>query len=199
MGCWAHKFGLTHISLIYSRGPFMILCLLYQLLMPQSHCAESTPEWGRIDNSSLFEWSFLVNLDHSSNDNDNENQFEQCSSHPCNFGRLVRKFWTSSKSLYTQQCPVRILFIRGYAHWKHVVIFFGAQLTCCILVILIVFVVVLIVYYVIRTDSETGADQKTVRTMTNGAARLYKRSKYSIFWRGCKYTNICNSGSLKYT
>ncbi len=102
MGCWAHKFGLTHISLIYSRGPFMILCLLYQLLMPQSHCAESTPEWGRIDNSSLFEWSFLVNLDHSSNDNDNENQFEQCSSHPCNFGRLVRKFvYTAVPSMNT--------------------------------------------------------------------------------------------------
>ncbi len=30
--------------------------------MPQSHCAESTPEWGQIDNSSLFGWSFLVIL-----------------------------------------------------------------------------------------------------------------------------------------
>ncbi len=79
--------------------------------MPQSHCAESTPEWGRIDNTSLFEWSFLVILGHSSNDNDNDNQFEQCSSHPCCFGRLVRKFWTCSKSLCTQQCPARILFI----------------------------------------------------------------------------------------
>ncbi len=29
---------------------------------------------------------------HSSNDNDNDNQFEQCSSHPCNFGRPARKF-----------------------------------------------------------------------------------------------------------
>ncbi len=28
--------------------------------MPQSHCPESTPEWGRMDNSSGFEWSFLV-------------------------------------------------------------------------------------------------------------------------------------------
>ncbi len=31
-------------------------------LLPQSHCAESTPEWGRIDNSSLFGWSLLVIL-----------------------------------------------------------------------------------------------------------------------------------------
>ncbi len=42
---------------------------------------------------------------------------------------------------------------------------------CCILVILTLFVVVLTVYYVIRTDSETGADQKTVRAKTNGAAK----------------------------
>ncbi len=52
-----------------------------------------------------------------------------------------------------------------------VVIFFVAQLTHCILVILTVFVIVLTVYYVIRTDSETEADQKTVRTKTNGAAK----------------------------
>ncbi len=131
-------------------------------LMPQSHCAESTPEWGRIDNSSLFGWSFLVIPGHSSNDNDN--QFEQCSSRPC---RWVQKFWICSKGLCTQQCPAWILFIRGYAHWKRVVIFFVAQLTCCILVILTVFLVVLIVYYIIRTDSETAADQKTVQTKTN--------------------------------
>ncbi len=30
--------------------------------MPQSHCAESTAEWRRIDNSSLFGCSFLVIL-----------------------------------------------------------------------------------------------------------------------------------------
>ncbi len=42
---------------------------------------------------------------------------------------------------------------------------------CCILVILTVFMVVLTVYYVIRTDRATGADQKTVRTKTNGAAK----------------------------
>ncbi len=53
-----------------------------------------------------------------------------------------------------------------YFFWKHVVIFFVAQLTCSILVILTVFVVVLTVYYVIRTDSETGADQKTMQTKT---------------------------------
>ncbi len=138
--------------------------------MPQSHCAESTSEWGWIDNSSLFGWSFLVIPGHSSNDNDNDNQFEQCSSRSCSFGRSVRKFWTCSKSLCTQQCPARILFIRGYAHWKRVVIFV-AQLTCCILVILTVFVVVLTVYYVIHTDSETVANQKTVQTKTNGAAK----------------------------
>ncbi len=46
--------------------------------------------------------------------------------------------------------PAQILFIRGYAHWKRVVIFFVAQLTYCILVILAVFLVVLTVYYVIR-------------------------------------------------
>ncbi len=140
-------------------------------VMPQSHCAESTPEWVWTDNLSLFEWSFLVILGHSSNDNDNDNQFEQCSSCPCSFGRSERKFWTCSKSLCTQQCPSRILFIRGYAHWKRVVIFFLAQLTCCILVILTVFVIVLTVYWVIRTDSENGADQKTVRAKTNGAAK----------------------------
>ncbi len=140
-------------------------------VMPQSHCAESTPEWGRIDNSSLFEWSFLVILGHSSNNNDNDNQFEQCSSRPCSFSRSVRKFWTCSKSLCTQQCPAWKLFIRGYTHSKRVVIFFVAQLTCCILVIFTVFVFVLTVYYVIHTDSETGADQKTVRTKTNGAAK----------------------------
>ncbi len=31
-----------------------------QYVMPQSHCPESTPERGRMDNSSWFEWSFLV-------------------------------------------------------------------------------------------------------------------------------------------
>ncbi len=31
-------------------------------LMPLSHCAESTAEWGRIDHSSLYRWSFLVIL-----------------------------------------------------------------------------------------------------------------------------------------
>ncbi len=44
--------------LLYSVRSYCILVVL----MPQSHCAESTPEWGWIDNSSLFEWSFLVIL-----------------------------------------------------------------------------------------------------------------------------------------
>ncbi len=64
--------------------------------------------------------------------------------------------------------PARILFIRDYVYRKRVVIFFVAQLMYRILT---VFVVVLTVFYVIRTDSETGADQKTVRTKTNGAAK----------------------------
>ncbi len=34
-------------------------------VMPQSHCAESTPEWGRMDHSSLSGVSFLVILVHS--------------------------------------------------------------------------------------------------------------------------------------
>ncbi len=131
-------------TMLFQTGmqvPSYINCLF---VMPQSHCAESTPEWGRIDNSSLFGWSFLVIPVHYSNDNDN--QFEQCSSRPFRFSRSVRKFWTCSKSFCTQQCSAQILFIRGYAHWKRVVIFFVAQLTCCILVILAVFVVVLTVY-----------------------------------------------------
>ncbi len=139
--------------------------------MPQSHCAESTPKWGRIDNSSLFGWSFLVIPGRSSNDNDNDNQFEQCSSRPCSFGKSVRIFWTCSKSLCTQQCPARVLFIHGYAYRKCVIIFFVAQPICCILVILTVFVVVLTVYYVIRTDNETGIDHKTVLTKMNEAAK----------------------------
>ncbi len=31
-------------------------------VMPKSYCAESTAEWGRIDYSSLYGWSFLVIL-----------------------------------------------------------------------------------------------------------------------------------------
>ncbi len=105
-------------------------------LMPQSHCRMRT-NW-------QFKFVRVIIPGHSSNDNDN--QFEQCSSRPYSFGRSVWKFWTCSKSLCIQQCPARILFIRGYAHWKRVVIFFVAQLKCCILVILTVFVVVLTVY-----------------------------------------------------
>ncbi len=49
--------------------------------MLQSHCAESTAEW-----------SFLVIPGHSSNGNDNDNRFEQCSSLACGLGRPVRSF-----------------------------------------------------------------------------------------------------------
>ncbi len=96
-----------------------------------------------------FEFVWVIIPGHSSNDNGNDNQFEQCSSRPCSFSRSVQMFWTCSKIVCTQQCPARILFICGYAYGKRVVIFFVAHLTCCILVILTVFVVVLTVYYVI--------------------------------------------------
>ncbi len=177
------------------------------VLMFQSHCVESTPEWGGIDNSSLFRWSFLVIPGHSSNDNENDNQFEHFSSRPCSFGRSVWKFWTCSKSLSTQQCPAQILFICSYAHWKRVVIFFVAQLTCCILVIVTVFVVVLTVYYVIRTDSETGADQKTVQTMMNGAAKyifvlirvhIRVNSPLSYTWHVDSYIFLLFSYSIRF-
>ncbi len=57
-----------------------------------SHCAESTAERAWIGHSSLFGGSFLVILVHSGNDNNNDNQFEQCSSRACSFSRSVRKF-----------------------------------------------------------------------------------------------------------
>ncbi len=57
--------------------------------MPKSDYAESTAERARIDHSSLFRGSFLVILVHSGNENDNDNQFEQCSSRPCSFSRSV--------------------------------------------------------------------------------------------------------------
>ncbi len=151
-------------------------------IIPQYHCAECTAEWGRIDNSSLFGWSFLVIPGHSSNDNNNDNQFEQCSSRPCSFGRSLRKFWTCSKLSCIQQCPAWILFIHGYAHWKHVVIFFVAQLMCCIPVILTVFLVVLTVYYVIRTwQWDWCRPEDTVQDNTNGAWMCQRllQSRYS--------------------
>ncbi len=127
--------------------------------------------YSRMRTNWQFKFIRVIIPGHYSNDNDNDNQFKQCSSRPCSFGISVRIFWTFSKSSCTQQCPVRILFIHGYAYRKREVIFFVAQPTCCILVILTVFVVVLTVYYVIRTDNETGTDHKTVRTKTNEAAK----------------------------
>ncbi len=56
---------------------------LFSSLMPQSHCPKSVPELARINHSSWFEWSFLVIRGHSSNDNDNDNPFKQCSSSAC--------------------------------------------------------------------------------------------------------------------
>ncbi len=85
-----------------------------------------------------FKFVRVIIPGHSGNGNDNDNLFEQCFSHACNFGRSVRKFWTCSKI----QCkPARIIFIPAYVHWKRVVIVFVAQLTCCILVVLTVYVI----------------------------------------------------------
>ncbi len=72
-------------------------------LIPQSHCAESTAERGRIDHSSSVGGSFLVILGHFGNDSDNDNQFEQCSSHLCNaqvsLCRIYCRTWTNLKIL----------------------------------------------------------------------------------------------------
>ncbi len=76
---------------------WMTLCR--SSVMPQSHCPESTPEQGQMDNSSWFKGSFLVIPGHSSNDNDNDNRFEQRSSRACSLGRPVR-------SLHVQQVCV---------------------------------------------------------------------------------------------
>ncbi len=105
------------------------------LVMSQFHCAESIAEWGRIDNLSLFGWSFLVILAVTLTMTINSNSV-----------LLVRVASTGRYESFEH-----VLFIHGYAHWKRVVIFFVARLTCCILVILTVFLVVLTVYYVIHT------------------------------------------------
>ncbi len=110
----------------------------WYLVMPQSHCAESTPERGRIDHSSLFGGSFLVILVHSGNDNDNDNRFEQCSSCVCSIGKPYGNFEHVQRFVY----PAGIIFILAYAHWECVVIVFVAQLVCCILVILTVYYVI---------------------------------------------------------
>ncbi len=39
-----------------------IIIFFVAQLMPQSHCAEYTAEWGQIVHSSLYGWSFLVIL-----------------------------------------------------------------------------------------------------------------------------------------
>ncbi len=57
--------------------------------------------WTRTNWPFMFGWGIIPG--HSGNDNDNDNQFEQCSSHPCNFSRPARKFWTCSKILCTQR------------------------------------------------------------------------------------------------
>ncbi len=80
-----------------------ISCFIYisscyaQVSLCRMYCGRA-----RIDHSGLFGRSFLVILVHSGNDNDNDNQFKQCSSRACSFGRSVRKFWTCSNILCTQ-------------------------------------------------------------------------------------------------
>ncbi len=96
--------------------------------MPQSHCAESTPEWGRIDNSSLFEWSFLVILAMTMTINSNSVLLI----HVASAGR-----YESFEYVQNVCVPSANNF---HSCLKRVVV---AQLTCCILVILTV-------YYVIR-------------------------------------------------
>ncbi len=105
-------------------------------LMPQSHCAEYTAEWGRIDHSSLYGWSFLVILAMTMRMTIHSNSVLLM--HVASAGQY-ESFEHVQKFVY----PARIIFISAYAHWKLVVIVSVAQLTCCILV-------VLTVYYIIR-------------------------------------------------
>ncbi len=95
--------------------------------MPQSHCQESTPEHGLIDNSSWIgggSWSFWkipvnsnsVLLIHGTSA-DQHKRFE-----------MFKSF----------MFPMRILFILGYAHRKRVVVFFLKHPTCRILVVITV-------------------------------------------------------------
>ncbi len=139
------KLKSSDLPFAYKAGMSTTMCSTMPML--QSHCVESTAEWGRIDNSSLLGWSFLIILAMTMTMTINSNSVLLI---PCSFGRSAWKFWTCSKISCSQQCPAQILFIRGYAHWKRVVIFFVTQLAYCILVIRTVFLVVLTVYYVIR-------------------------------------------------
>ncbi len=88
------------------------------------------------DELTIRVWSGII-PGHSGNDNDNDNQFEQCSSQLRQASTKVLNMF--KKFVY----PARIISIPLYAHWKRVVIVFVAQFACCILVILTV-------YYVIR-------------------------------------------------
>ncbi len=107
--------------------------------MTQSHCAESTSEWGRIDNSILFEWSFLVILAMTMTMTINSNSV-----------LLVR---VASASRYESFEHVQKVCIHSANNFhsclKRVVIVFVSQLTCCILVILTV-------YYIIRACNISG-------------------------------------------
>ncbi len=76
-----------------SMGPLSHLGI--SSFMPKSHCAKSSVEWAWIDHSTWFVFIWEIIAGHSGNDNDN--QFEQCSSHTCSFCRSVLKFWTFQK------------------------------------------------------------------------------------------------------
>ncbi len=58
--------------------------------------------YSRTRMNGQFELVRVIIPGHSSNDNDNDNQFKQCSSRACSLGRPVQHFWTCSKRLCTQ-------------------------------------------------------------------------------------------------
>ncbi len=103
--------------------------------MPKSHCAESTAERGRIDHSCSVGGSFLIILAMTMTMTINLNSVLLI--HVTSAGQQE-----SFENVQNVRVPIANIFIPGYAHWKHVVIFFVAQLTFCILVILTVYYVI---------------------------------------------------------
>ncbi len=51
--------GEAENKLSANANPYAAKITKWVEIIPQSHCPESTPEWGRMDNSVWFEWSFL--------------------------------------------------------------------------------------------------------------------------------------------
>ncbi len=167
----------TGMTKLYSKGVNERLLAAHSIML-QSHCAKYTAEWGRIDNSSLFRWSFLVIPGHSRNDNDNDNEFEQCSSRPCSFSRLVCMFKNvvypevpSTNTFHSWLCALKTC---SYLLCHTAYELYSSDSYCipgcsnCIL---------RHSYMTVRF----GADQKTVRNKTN-VARMCQRllqSRYS--------------------